>query len=412
MVSHCRFERIIRAILVLCCLLVSNTVIFAKLLPAKDYRNGSLDAEFVTIVSQQKPNSFKIEEVFLGGAATGGPIRLPGFRLITEQQYGPDIVEPITPNTRILLYLRHEKDTPSDWEIVDFGNCFFWVQNPEQTQQLRNLAQKAIELRRQWEEVSNISDPMQRAAAWWPFLSARDFGSSVARHTKLALQKIAPASGDYFAEHFDDMPTWDRMDLYRDAGAYGGEKLHEKLTSFIQTQQKIYESYAATHDLTGHDAQAVWYTMPVAVRDSTGNIYFGIAGLASFQRRQDLPLIREIARWAVKYGQFQTCEGALDAFRTMPDEDNVAVISLIWQKFRGSDDEIFPVEMIEALGAHKYVQTVPLLAPLINYGAWGADAEATLTEIVGRDLGQKPGPWLVWYKTQCPETNCTRSHSP
>jgi hypothetical protein len=402
----------IRAIPILCCLLVSSTVIFAKLVAGRDYRRGILDAEFVTIVSQEIPDNFRVEEVFLGGSPTGGSIRLPGFRLVTEQQYGPDIIEPITPNTRILLYLRHKKDAPSDWEILDFGWSFFWVQNPEQTQQLRSLAEKAIDLRGRWEEAANISDPMQRAAALWPFLSAKDFGSSFADHTKSALQKIAPASGDYFAERFDDMPTWDRMDLFRNAGAYGGDKLHEKLTSFIQTQQEIYESYASIHNLKGDDAQAVWYSMPVAVRDSTGNIYHGIAGLASFQRREDLPLIREIARWAVKYGQFPTCEGALDAFRTMPDEDNVAVIALIWQKFRGNRDEIFPVEMIEALSTHKYVQTIPLLAPLINYGAWGADAEAALTEIVGRDLGQKPGPWLVWYKTRSAETLSTPPHSP
>ena len=287
--------------------------------------------------------------------------------MVTEQQYGPDIIERITPNTKILLYLRHKKDAPSEWEITDFGWSFFWVQNPEQTQQLRSLAEKATDLRRRWEDATNISDPMQRASALWPFLSAKDFGASFANQTKLALQKIAPASGDYFAERFDDMPTWDRMDLFKNAGAYGGDKLHEKLTSFIEAQQKIYESYASTHNLTGDDAQAVWYSMPVAVRESSGNINYGIAGLASFQRRDDLPLIREIARWAVKYGQYQTCKGALDAFRTMPDEDNVAVISLIWEKYGGNDDETFPVQMIETLRTHEYVETVLACA---TYRLW------------------------------------------
>jgi hypothetical protein len=46
----------------------------------------------------------------------------------------------------------------------------------------------------------------------------------------------------------------------------------------------------------------------------------------------------------------------------MPDQENVAVISLIWQKFRDNGDETFPVEMIETLRTHKYVQIIPLLA--------------------------------------------------
>ena len=396
----------------LCCLLLFDTVVFAKLPPGRDYRRGILDAELVVIVRQQAPDSFRVEEVFLGKASGGDSIKLLGFRLFTYQMFGPDIVEPISSDTRILLFLQHKKAEPAVWEVTDFGYAYFWVQHPQEVTQLRGTAEQAVALRQRWEKAANIADPRRRAEALWPFLSVKDFGPSFADHTKLALQKIAPASGDYFTERFDDMPTWDRMDLFKNAGAYGGDRLHEKLTGFIQVQQKIYESYASIHNFAGQDEAAVWSTMPVAVQDSTGNISYGIAGLASFRRRDDLPLIREIARWAVKYGQYQTCEGALDAFRTMPGQENVAVISLIWQKFRDNGDETFPVEMIETLRTHKYVQIIPLLAPLINYGAWGADAEAALTAIVGRDLGQKPGPWLVWYQTKRPETHCPQPRNP
>lgn len=43
--------------------------------------------------------------------------------------------------------------------------------------------------------------------------------------------------------------------------------------------------------------------------------------------------------------------------------------------------------MIEALRTHKYVLTSPLLAPSREPSSLGAHAEATLTEIVRRDLG-------------------------
>jgi hypothetical protein len=400
--SHRRFKGTIRVVLVLCCLLAPGPIVSAKLTPERDYRNGSLDAELVVIVSRQRPGSFKIEEVFLGTGPTNGIVHLPGFRLATERPYGPDIVEPITRNTRILLFLWHKRDSPADWEIVDFGNCFYWVQKPGQTEQLRGFAEKAIDLRRRWQEVNTISDPVRRAEALWPFLSMMEFGPSVASHTKVALQQIAPASGDYFAERFDHMAHWDRVDLMRDAGEYGGDKLHEKVKSFIQTQQKTYETYAMTHNPTGRDRDAVWNSMPVAVQDSAGDIYYGVAGLASFRRRDDLPLIREIAAWAVKYEQQKTCEAALDAFRAMPDEENLDVISIISKKFRANGGEIFPIDVMEALETHKYVRTVPLLAPFVSAGGWGVQAEATLTEIVGKDLGPKPGPWLVWYKNQVP----------
>lgn len=356
----------------------------------------------MVIVSQESPGSFRVKEAFLGSANSGDSIELPGFRLFTYQRYGPDIVEPITPDTRILLFLRHKKEMPAAWEPTDFGYSFFWVQNPEQVPQLRKTAEQAIALRRRWEEAANTPDPRRRAEALWPFLSMEDYGPSFLEHTESALQKIAPISGDYFSERFDDMLHLDRMNVLKDAGAYGGEKLHQKLSSYIKAQQELYETSVSAYKLNGHNALASWNTMPDSVKDIYGDIYYGLAGLASFQRRDDLPVIREITRWAVRYGLEQTCEAALAAFRTMPDEGNLPVISLIWEKFpqgRGEGNEILHVDVIRTLCAHKYVQTVPLLAPFVTDGFAGAEAKAALTAIVGQDLGEKPEPWLAWYGT-------------
>jgi len=399
--SHCSLSGTIWALLLLCCFFPASINCFAKLTTGPDYRNGILDAELVVIVLQHSPGSFRVGEVFLGNANKGDSIEVPGFRLFTEQRYGPDIVEPITANTRVLLFLHHKKDAPAVWEPTYFGYSFFWVQDPAQLIQLESTAEQAVALRRRWEEASNISDLRRRAEALWPFLSMKDYGRDFLEHTKSALRNISPVSGDYFAEQFDNMPRWNRADLFKEAGAYGGDKLHRTLTNYIAAQQQLYESSALTYKLDHNDALASWNTMPENVKDITGDIYDGLAGLASFQRRDDLPMIQDIARWAVKYGLEQTCEAALEAFRTMPVRDNLPVISLIWRKFplgSGNGDEVFHVDFIHTLCAHKFAQTVPLLAPFVTDRFAGADAQVALSEIVGRDLGETPQPWLDWYK--------------
>src|SRR5690348_10354693 len=101
---------IIRGLLLLLCLVLATSEVLGKLVASRDPRNGVLDAELVVIVSHVAVDGFQVQEVFLGNANNGDSIELPGFRLFTPQREGPDIVEPITANTRILLFLRHKKD--------------------------------------------------------------------------------------------------------------------------------------------------------------------------------------------------------------------------------------------------------------------------------------------------------------
>jgi hypothetical protein len=148
--------------------------------------------------------------------------------------------------------------------------------------------------------------------------------------------------------------------------------------------------------------------MPDAIRNSYGYIYYGAAGLARFNRRDDLPQFREIGRWGVKYGLEQPCEAALDAFRAMPDEENLPVIALMRERFKkGVDgvvtsepDGLLKYETLAALETHIYAKTVPQLVPFLSNDGFGDEAEDALTRIVGRDLGRKPGPWLNWYQAQ------------
>src|SRR5687768_16308062 len=71
----------------------------ARLVPPRDPREGVLDASLVSIVRPETVDCFRIEEVFLGDQSAGDLINLPGFKLYTIQEHGPELVEPMTPDT-------------------------------------------------------------------------------------------------------------------------------------------------------------------------------------------------------------------------------------------------------------------------------------------------------------------------
>jgi len=64
--------------------------VLSRLIPRRDAREGVLDAERIAIVSHQSQDDYKIEEVFLGAGEPGDLLHIPGFKLFTMQQYGPD----------------------------------------------------------------------------------------------------------------------------------------------------------------------------------------------------------------------------------------------------------------------------------------------------------------------------------
>src|SRR5207245_652 len=97
--------------------------------------NGVLDAEVVVIVRRtpvEKAGWFRIDEVFLGHKNKGDLIDLGDFELSIVQESGPPVVEPITDETRILLFLQPKKDCPGQWEPTDFKESFFWVQRRQE----------------------------------------------------------------------------------------------------------------------------------------------------------------------------------------------------------------------------------------------------------------------------------------
>ena len=82
----------------------------------------------------------------------------------------------------------------------------------------------------------------------------------------------------------------------------------------------------------------------------------------------------------------------------MPDKANLPLIDAIWKEFSRrpyEGDPLLPIDVSRALCTHRYPETVPLLAPFLEYDFGRSEVEQTLREIVGRDLGG-PQAWLDW----------------
>ena len=75
-------------------LLLMPGSVLARLIPDRHAREGVLDAELIAIVNHQTQDDYEIEDVLLGAGVPGDSLHIPGFKLVTLQQYGPDITEP------------------------------------------------------------------------------------------------------------------------------------------------------------------------------------------------------------------------------------------------------------------------------------------------------------------------------
>jgi len=375
----------------------SNT--FGRMVPPKDPLDGVLDAQLVVIVRQWPAESskvFKIEEVFLGDKKKGDCVDLDDFKLETTQQYGPPITDPITPDTRILLLLQRNKKSSTHWEPTYFHESFFWVQRSQDVLLLRRAAERAVDLRQQWEGAVRLSDPKERVAALWPFLSLEKYGVSFFKHTEAQLEKAKPAAGEYFAEQFDGMSANERMLLLPGAGTYGSEQLHVKLRTHLGKLQHRYEDFVGRSGRLPKEID--WSTMPDGFKNVIAELYYGLAGLARFADRADLPYIRAAGLWSAKYHLEQMADAVVNAFRDMPDAGNLPAIDSILKEFmpgRRAGMWSIDSDAEDALCKHRYSGSVPLLTAFLGEDS---KAQKCLTDIVGRNLGQNPKPWIDWYK--------------
>jgi hypothetical protein len=374
-----------------------------KLGPVRDARAGILDSSLVVIVKQQKPDSFKIERVFLGRAPSGGTISLPGFKLFENRDEGPDVVEAITPSTRILLFLNRSAKNPQDWVVTQEGNCFFWVNDPGQAARLEQIASAAIRLRRAWEAARDTRDLAKRVNALWPYLWEED--RYFFKATLAELMKLGSVSGDFIASRFDSLSALQRKMLFGYMGAFGGNPLHQAVVAYIKKAEAPGSSGdhrntaprpagtlgGRTPGFTGTNGSSV---------DTDMSISDGLEGLISFKDHADLPYIRDLALSAVAKGYRQTCYSALSAFARMPDRDNLPVIDEIRRASANQMPLVVAVTVITALSAHRYAETVPQLAFYLDDKNSAPLAQRYLSEIVGKDLGRNKQSWLDWYSAR------------
>ncbi len=399
----------LRSIGFLCTALVALTA-SARLVPSKDPLNGVLDAQLVVIVERSHDNiagMFQVDEVFWSDAKKGDRINLAHFQLTTVHEYGRPAVEPITFDSRILLFLQHVSGSTDVWEPTYYRESFFWVERPQDEPLLRRAAERAVELRKQWQTAVAIPDLKHRVAELWPYLSIFTYGVRFFQRTEEELELARPASGEYLAEHFDEMGHNDRMLLLPHAGDLGSAALQRKVREGIDREERVYEAFVASFGRVPRNERD-WNSIPREIQDAEGEAYYALAGLAGFKDRNDLPYIREVALWAARYHLQQVTEAAVHAFRDMPGAANLPVIKSAMREFLPGKPGIsgLDIDIERSLCKHQVPETVPLLASFFgdfqvalanDAGAFSGEVEACLTQIVGKDLGRNAQAWMAWY---------------
>ena len=357
------------------------------------------DATLVAMVRPVSPDVFAVETVEWDenrpAIKVGDTLKLPRFQLFTYQEWGPVSVEPITPDTRILLYLK--RDAKGNWAIEQNGYAFFWATKADDIETLRKQARQAIAMRSEWRRARDTSEVGARVRAVFPFLEI--YGRRFNQMAQSTLQKTGARGGDYLAGKLATMNPRIRGTPLSHLAPYRSSKLHRALLRHLAGQQRKYETYLAARGPDEKKRIDDWDNAPRVTTDIYGELYYGLEGLADFQDRNDLPFIRHLARWGVKYRFKQVGDAALHAFQTMPERANVPVIAAIWNEFSARPmhgNELMVSDVTRSLGAHHFAETVPILASFLNHPNRDAahEAHTFLILIVGSDRGKTPQAWL------------------
>lgn len=74
--------------------------------------------------------------------------------------------------------------------------------------------------------------------------------------------------------------------------------------------------------------------------------------------------------------------------------------SMLWKRYprpHGADEPVFP-HFVLALTAHRFPETIPVMAQFVHEGLLMGQAQAFLREITGVDQGDDPKAWITWYE--------------
>jgi hypothetical protein len=275
---------------------------------------------------------------------------------------------------------------------------------------LRVMARSALALRTEWLAARDVSDASTRARALWPYLFSHN--GSCRKQTEAELHKIGPVAGEYLADLLPSLPYEQKGMLLRLSGEYRSPRLHAALIADLRQQQNVWAGIMARQHVSKYDElDRVGRThyFPRRPRDADvdlasdayGDLFYGMEGLASFKDRNDLPLIREFAVWAIRYRFKQMDDIALQVFAEMPERENLAIIAAIWDEFSErpyQGNELGDHKVIRALAAHKYAEAIPLMAPFAKAKFMGDTAQQFLRDMTGVDYGSDSTSWIAWYE--------------
>jgi len=335
---------------------------------------------------------FMVTGVFWGDAEYGDSIDLGDFKLRIPQREGDDIVEPITAETSILLYLQRSKKSPNQWEPTYYRESYFWVQRLEDYKLLKLTAQRAVTLRREWEYAAATPDPRQRLAALWPFLSF-EYGVEFFVRTEEQLKKIA--SPEFFDRPFSEDSNYPR------ARDYLTEQWHKKLRVRLQGLERTYREQVSASDRSPNEVDG---QKRETEEELAREIASGIYEISAAQDYQDLPLIREMAFLSAKYHQERIAYATLNAFWSIRDKPDLPAIEATLNAFRPDykpgtwKSVVWSAEKLVC--DYHYAGAVPLLAPFVADEYTGKGAQFCLREIAGFDLGANPKAWIDWYQSE------------
>lgn len=373
----------------------------APMPPLHDPKRGVLEASLIVIVRQVSPYKYCIEETLLGDKQAGELLFLPDFRIVERKDGWRKTEEPITPDTRILLLLMPDIEEPGGWGICSRGECYSWVRNPERVVELRKAAEDALALRREWEAARDIPDARQRVKALWQYLWNHEY--LLHFQTKAELNKSDAVTTDYIASQLETLDMSQLWMLLSDFGGYGGIYSHNLLLAYMQKWREAYDREVKDNPI---EKGADPHNLRPPLGAIRGKLSCGLEGLRRYKINADLPYIRDLAMWAINIQSISICIKALDAFREMPDKENVPVIEAILQGFSReailqvcSSEEGMIMTAFPALELHLYPESIPLLVRHLNHEFWGRSMKEALRKIVGKNLGKEPEAWLNWYKT-------------
>lgn len=358
------------------------------------------NANLVVIVAPVSGQNFRVERVEWDDntikTRVGDTLILPPFELGRLRLFRPDSIKPFTPDTRILLYLRRDAKT-NRLSIAQAGRAFFWVEKSEQIGRLIRQAQRLVAAQREWKSALAAPRGVRRVAAIYPFLAKYEWRFNL--RARRELTKMGALSGDYLAPRLATLHSTTRRTILDDISGIRSPKLHRALLLHLAQQQKRYENHLAASGPNEKKRIDAWNNLPPVTRSVRAELWSGLRALTAFKARRDLPFIRHVARWSVKYRFRDNADVALDAFYLMPDRANVAVVGALWKEFSTHKFPAYalsPFKVKHTLASHRFPETVTVLAPFLHHKNRDLvqQTRALLVRLVGRDVGSEPRAWI------------------